>query len=153
MNTGCSLPVKFAIYSDSGFWCGRGLVSIFSFRARHLMSWWTITGKQVNFTLKRNERQESRSWYSLFRNARSILLSGLPGVKGKDLLKVLSRLGYQGVRQRGSLVRLKCTTPRRDDAITMPRHDEIAPGILNDILTKVTLWKSIAREDLIRMVQ
>lgn len=31
MNIGCSLLVKFEIYSDSGFWCGRGIgVDIFT---------------------------------------------------------------------------------------------------------------------------
>ncbi|MFA5003627.1 MAG: type II toxin-antitoxin system HicA family toxin [Methanolinea sp.] len=80
-------------------------------------------------------------------------MSGLPVVKGKDLLKVLSRLGYQVVRQRGSHVRLKCPTPTGEHAITIPLHDEIAPGTLNDILSKVSLWKSIPKEDLIRMFQ
>lgn len=80
-------------------------------------------------------------------------MSGLPVVKGKDLLKVLSRLGYQVVRQRGSHVRLKCTTLTGEHAITIPLHDEIAPGTLNDILSKVALWKSIPKEDLIRMLQ
>jgi predicted RNA binding protein YcfA (HicA-like mRNA interferase family) len=77
----------------------------------------------------------------------------LPVVRGKDLLKVLSKLGYQVVRQRGSHVRLKCTTSTGDHAITIPLHEEIAPGTLNDILSKVALWKSIPKEDLVSMLK
>ena len=84
---------------------------------------------------------------------RSNLLSGLPVVSGKDLLKLLSRLGYQVVRQKGSHVRLKCQTPPGEHAITIPMHEEIAPGTLNDILSKVALWKSIPKEDLIRLLK
>lgn len=80
-------------------------------------------------------------------------MPGLPVVKGKDLLKVLSKLEYQIVRQRGSHVRLQCTTPAGEHAITIPLHEEIAPGTLNDILSKVSLWKGIPKEDIIRMLQ
>lgn len=80
-------------------------------------------------------------------------MSGLPVVKGKNLLKVLTRLGYTVVRQRGSHVQLKCITPAGEHAITIPLHDEIAPGTLNDILSKVALWKGITKEDLIRMLK
>ena len=66
---------------------------------------------------------------------------------------MLSRLGYQVVRQRGSHVLLKCPNPTGDYAITIPLHDEIAPGTLNDIPSKVALGKSIPREDLIKMLQ
>jgi len=80
-------------------------------------------------------------------------LPGLPVVKGKDLLKVLSKLEYRVVRPRGSHVRLQCTTPAGEHAITIPLHDEIAPGTLNDILSKVAVWKGIPKEDLIEMLR
>ncbi|HMZ32247.1 MAG: type II toxin-antitoxin system HicA family toxin [Methanoregulaceae archaeon] len=57
-------------------------------------------------------------------------MPGLPVVSGRDLIKVLSRLGYQVVRQRGSHARLKCTTSSGEHAITIPLHEEIAPGTL-----------------------
>jgi predicted RNA binding protein YcfA (HicA-like mRNA interferase family) len=80
-------------------------------------------------------------------------LPGLPVVSGKDLLKVFSRLGYHIVRQKGSHVQLRCVTPAGEHTITIPLHDEIAPGTLNDILSKAALWKGISKDELIRMLQ
>jgi len=78
-------------------------------------------------------------------------LPGLPVVRGKELLKVLSRLGYVLVRQRGSHAQLKCITPAGEHTITIPLHDEIATGTLNDILSKVAIWKGLSKDELIRM--
>ena len=80
-------------------------------------------------------------------------MPGLPVVSGKDLLKVFSRMGYVLVRQRGSHAQLKCTTPAGEHAITIPLHDEIASGTLNDILSKVAVWKGISKDELIRMLR
>ena len=79
-------------------------------------------------------------------------MPGLPVVSGKDLIKVFSRLGYHVVRQRGSHVQLKCITPAGEHTITIPLHSEIAPGTLNDILSKVAIWKGISKDELIRML-
>jgi predicted RNA binding protein YcfA (HicA-like mRNA interferase family) len=80
-------------------------------------------------------------------------LPGLPVVSGKDLIKVFSRLGYTLVRQRGSHAQLRCITPAGEHTITIPLHDEIAPGTLNDILSKVAIWKGISKDELIRMLK
>lgn len=80
-------------------------------------------------------------------------MPGLPVVKGKDLLKLLSRLGYVMVRQRGSHVHLRLPLPDGDHKITVPLHDEIAPGTLNDILTKVASRTGFAKEELILMLR
>jgi predicted RNA binding protein YcfA (HicA-like mRNA interferase family) len=80
-------------------------------------------------------------------------LPGLPVVSGKDLVKAFSRLGYTLVRQRGSHAQLKCTTPAGEHTITIPMHDEIAPGTLNDILTRVALWKGLSKDELVRMIR
>ena len=80
-------------------------------------------------------------------------MPGLPVVKGKDLIKVLSKLGYHIARQRGSHAHLTCKTPAGEHTITIPLHDEIAPGTLHDILSKVSIWKGIAKEDLIRKLE
>ena len=37
--------------------------------------------------------------------------------------------------------------------ITVPRHSEIAKGTLNDILSKVSLWNNIVKDDLIKMLK
>ena len=79
-------------------------------------------------------------------------MPGLPVVSGKSLVKFLVGQGYRIVRQRGSHVRLVCSTPTGDHAITIPLHDEIAKGTLNDILTRVSLWKGIPKDELIRLL-
>jgi predicted RNA binding protein YcfA (HicA-like mRNA interferase family) len=80
-------------------------------------------------------------------------LPGLPVVSGKDLLKVLARLGYNHIRQKGSHARLRCMTPAGEHLITIPLHEEIAPGTLNDILSKVAIWKGLSKDELIRMLR
>ena len=80
-------------------------------------------------------------------------MPGLPVVSGKDLVKVLSKLGYQIIRQRGSHVQLKCITPAGEHTITIPIHDEIALGTLHDILSKVAIWKGLSKDELIRMLK
>ena len=77
----------------------------------------------------------------------------LPVVSGEKLIKVLSKLGYQVIRQRGSHVQLRNTTEAGDHHITIPRHPELAKGTLNDILTKVAIWNNISRDELIRMLK
>ena len=77
-------------------------------------------------------------------------MPGLPVVSGKVLVKFLDGLGYRVVRQRGSHVRLVCSTPSGNHTITIPLHDEIAKGTLNDILSKVSLWKGIPKDELIQ---
>ena len=56
---------------------------------------------------------------------------GLPILSGKELIKVLEKLGYRAVRQRGSHIRLKCAGKR---AITVPDHAAIGKTLLRKIL-------------------
>jgi len=44
-------------------------------------------------------------------------------------------------------------TPAGDHTLTVPLHTEIAPGTLNDILTKVAIWKGLSKDDVIRMLR
>ena len=75
-----------------------------------------------------------------------------PVVSGEKLLKVLVRLGYEIVRQRGSHIRLRKPTAAGDHKITVPMHDELAKGTLNDILSQVSIWNGISEDDLIEMI-
>ncbi len=77
----------------------------------------------------------------------------LPVVSGKELIKMMTGMGYEVIRQRGSHVRLRKTTPAGEHNITVPVHDEIARGTLNDILSRISLWNSIPKEDLLRMLR
>lgn len=76
-----------------------------------------------------------------------------PVVSGKKLLKVLVRLGYEIIRQRGSHVRLRKLTAAGDHNITVPLHDELAKGTLNDILSQVSIWNGISEDALIETIR
>ncbi|WP_297468891.1 type II toxin-antitoxin system HicA family toxin [Thermococcus sp.] len=80
-------------------------------------------------------------------------MSRLPVVSGEKLIKLLEKLGYSVVRQRGSHVRLEKSTPMGTHKITVPYHNEIAKGTLNDILNKVSLWNGVPKEELIEMLK
>ena len=76
----------------------------------------------------------------------------LPVVSGLKLLKLLTSLEYEVVRQKGSHVQLRKTTQAGDHNITVPLHDEVAKGTLGDILSKVSIWCGISKDDLIEML-
>lgn len=65
----------------------------------------------------------------------------------------MTGMGYEAIRQRGSHVGLRKETPAGDHNITVPDHDEIAKGTLNDILSRISVWNSIPKEDLLRMLR
>jgi predicted RNA binding protein YcfA (HicA-like mRNA interferase family) len=77
----------------------------------------------------------------------------LPQVSGSDLVKLLQSLGYEVVRQRGSHIRLKKITALGEHAITIPAHKVIAKGTLGDIISRVSLWNNIPREELNRRLR
>jgi predicted RNA binding protein YcfA (HicA-like mRNA interferase family) len=77
----------------------------------------------------------------------------LPVVAGKDLIKCLLSLGYIVVRQKGSHVRLEKSTKVGTHKITVPDHNPVARGTLSDILSKVSIWNQVAKEELIRMLK
>ena len=76
-----------------------------------------------------------------------------PMTSGRDLIKMMTRIGYEVVRQRGSHVRLRKTTSSGVHNITVPDHNEIARGTLNDILSSISLWNSIPKEELTGMLR
>ncbi len=76
----------------------------------------------------------------------------MPVVSGDKLIKLLTKLGYEIVRQKGSHVRLRKKTEIGEHNITVPKHKEIAKGTLNDILSKVSLWNNISKEELVKML-
>ncbi|MGH2668611.1 MAG: type II toxin-antitoxin system HicA family toxin [bacterium] len=74
----------------------------------------------------------------------------LPPISGADLIRFLASLGYQTIRQRGSHIRLEKRTNVGQHHISVPNHKELAKGTLNDILTRVSLWNNIPKDELIR---
>ena len=65
-------------------------------------------------------------------------MSKLPQISGKDLVKALSKIGYEKDWQRGShiILRLNISPFRR---VTIPNHKEIAKGTLRAIVKQVGL--------------
>ena len=56
------------------------------------------------------------------------------------------------IRQRGSHIRLEKATEAGAHKITVPYHDPIAKGTLNDILKKVAVWNQISKDKLIDLL-
>jgi predicted RNA binding protein YcfA (HicA-like mRNA interferase family) len=61
----------------------------------------------------------------------------LPVVSGAQLVRVLEKLGWDVVRQRGSHVRLK--HPDRSTFLVVPLHKELKRGTLGGILRDAAL--------------
>ncbi|MDO9536755.1 MAG: type II toxin-antitoxin system HicA family toxin [Thermoplasmata archaeon] len=75
-------------------------------------------------------------------------MSKLPVVSGRDLIKALSKIGYEVVRQRSSHVRLKVHDGSGRKPLTVPLHDPIKPGLLGHIIKDANLTV----EELIRLL-
>ncbi len=70
----------------------------------------------------------------------------LPVVSGREVVKVMSKLGYEFDRQRGSHIILRqAMAPHR--RLTVPDHDEIAKGTLRSILREA----GITVEEFVRL--
>ncbi|MBI4993571.1 type II toxin-antitoxin system HicA family toxin [Candidatus Wolfebacteria bacterium] len=55
----------------------------------------------------------------------------LPIISGRQLIKLLSKLGYREVRQRGSHIRLSCLNRK---SVTVPNYKAIDRSLLRKIL-------------------
>ncbi len=74
----------------------------------------------------------------------------LPQASGQQVVKLLKSLGYNVLRQRGSHIRLGRMTVMGEHRVTVPDHKEVAKGTLDEILSDVSLWNGISKEDLIK---
>ena len=63
-------------------------------------------------------------------------MAALPVVSGRQLIRALSRLGYEVSRIRGSHARLVCSGR---PSLTVPLHDELDRGTLSGILSEAEL--------------
>lgn len=66
------------------------------------------------------------------------LPSKLPILSWRELIKTLSKIGFQPVRQRGSHIVLEAPNGK---SITVPRHDEIRRGTLLKIIEEAGITK------------
>jgi len=58
----------------------------------------------------------------------------LPQISGKELIKILSKFGFQIIRQRGSHVRLEKRYNSKITKLTIPLHPNLKKGTLSRIL-------------------
>jgi predicted RNA binding protein YcfA (HicA-like mRNA interferase family) len=73
----------------------------------------------------------------------------LPQVSGRSIVRLLRSLDYEVIRQKGSHIRLRKRSHLGEHNLTVPDHDTLAKGTLNDILTRVSLWNNIPKEELL----
>lgn len=65
-------------------------------------------------------------------------MSELPRISGREVVKALTKIGYEQDRQRGSHIILRQTaSPHR--RVTVPDHKEIAKGTLRAIIRAIGL--------------
>ncbi len=66
-------------------------------------------------------------------------MPSLPILSGREVVKVLLKIGYVEVRQRGSHIRLSCQGRR---SVTVPNHETIGRGLLRKILRDAEITPS-----------
>ena len=68
-------------------------------------------------------------------------MTPLPALKPKELLKVLQRLGWEIIKQKGSHIQLK-HLDKPNYRVTIPYHNEdLAPGTINSIIKQMGISK------------
>ena len=77
----------------------------------------------------------------------------LPQISGQRLVKVLERLGYQVIRQKGSHIRMRKVAMSGEHNVTIPNHKSVAKGTLSDIIIKASLWNNLSKAELINMLE
>ncbi|KYC42400.1 hypothetical protein WA1_20760 [Scytonema hofmannii PCC 7110] len=69
-------------------------------------------------------------------------------LSAEDLIKALSKLGYETTRQTGSHIRLT-TQENGEHNLTIPAHDPIKIGTLSAILREIANHFNLEREELL----
>ncbi len=68
----------------------------------------------------------------------------------KNLIKSLEKLGYKQTRQAGSHIRLSVLLKGKELHITIPNHNPLKIGTLNNILKEISDQLKISKEELLR---
>ena len=77
----------------------------------------------------------------------------LPQISGRSLIRLLVSLGYEVIRQKGSHVRVRKRSELGEHNLTVPDHDVLAKGTLNDLLARVSLWNNVPKDVLIERLR
>lgn len=70
-------------------------------------------------------------------------------ISGRELAKLLDRYKYKIVRESGSHIRLVSTYQNNEHKITIPDHQAIKIGTLNNILNDIAEYLKISKQELI----
>ena len=68
-------------------------------------------------------------------------MTRLPVLSGNDLVKILSKAGFQFARQKGSHIILVKFVENKKRAVVVPNHKEIDRGTLSEIIRQAGLGK------------
>jgi len=68
-------------------------------------------------------------------------------ISSSDLIKILNKMGYEVTRQRGSHIRL--TSLNLNHHITIPNHNPIKIGTLNNILKDLSDYLKIYKDEIL----
>ncbi len=71
-------------------------------------------------------------------------------IAAKELIKALNKIGYHETRQVGSHIRLSITIKENQFHITIPNHNPIKTGTLNNILKEISAQLSIPKDELLQ---
>jgi predicted RNA binding protein YcfA (HicA-like mRNA interferase family) len=63
----------------------------------------------------------------------------LPVLSGREVIKILKKIGFETVRQKGSHIVLVKKTSDSKRAVVVPNHKEIDPGTLIEIIRQAGL--------------
>ena len=77
----------------------------------------------------------------------------IPQVSGERLIKILKKLGYVVISQRGSHIKLQLLGTKGKHIIIIPNHKTIAKGTLSDIMKKVSIWTNKNIDEIIEMMK
>ncbi len=75
-------------------------------------------------------------------------MSKLPVVSGREIIRILTKIGFEIVGRKGSHVRLKRRRNRELLIVVVPMHRELARGTLRSILRQANL----TNEDLLHLL-
>ena len=70
-------------------------------------------------------------------------------ISAEQLIKSLTKLGYQITRQKGSHIRLTALINSEEHHITIPNHSPIKIGTLSKILKDIAIHYGINKEEVI----
>ncbi len=71
-------------------------------------------------------------------------------ISGRDLIKILSKFGYEVSRQKGSHIRLTHKTDTGSHHITVPDHNPLNLGTLSGIVSDIARHLGIPKEDILK---